>query len=63
MDLDRTFCPFHDACKTGTKCDRALTAEVQKYADEFAMGLIWQFMEKPECYKCKKHLDKRKLIC
>lgn len=47
---DRTFCPFYRSCKSGEKCSRALTPEVEKAASDFGLP-ISVFSEKPECYK------------
>lgn len=48
---DRTFCTFHEECKT--PCDRALTEEVKIKANGAGL-LISHFVDKPECFTPKE---------
>jgi len=51
---DTTFCSFHDTCKDGEGCTRALTDEVKAGADKIGLP-ICQWAEKPKCYKEAEH--------
>lgn len=50
---DMTFCKFHKECAKGKECDRALTDEVIKDAEQWwgkKGAPVCIFMEKPECF-------------
>jgi len=50
-----TFCTFYKSCKDGESCERALTPQIKKGAEEW-MGRdapICFFAEKPECWEEK----------
>ena len=51
---DMTFCPFFEDCIKQERCDRCLTAEVQRRADKWwgkGEAPICVFSEKPECWE------------
>jgi hypothetical protein len=53
---DKTFCPFHDTCLTGSSCVDALTREIEKdaiawWGSSDAPICVWT--EPPKCYKEK----------
>lgn len=53
---DRTWCDFHVECTKGSTCDRALTQEVRKAADEWwgkgsGGAPIALFVAPPNCYE------------
>lgn len=47
---DKTFCIYYKSCKDGKKCERSLTDERIKEAQEERL-YISSFIEKPVCYK------------
>ncbi len=49
---DITFCPFYQGCKDGKGCRRALTVAVEAGAKR-AEEPIFEYTDKPECFKVK----------
>jgi hypothetical protein len=50
---DKTFCPYWGACKIHYLCDRPLTPEVEKAAEEWWGGTgapICMYSEFPDCF-------------
>lgn len=50
---DRIFCSFHEDCKDGKDCNRALTKEVEMDALRKEL-FISQFVDKPDCFEEKE---------
>lgn len=51
---DKTFCTYYKQCKVylDVGCDRALTEEVKKKANEWMEDpLICTFVDAPDCYE------------
>jgi len=51
--MDRTYCTFGLLCKSSSTCDRVLTEEITKSADEWwgkEGAPICVFAEFPECF-------------
>lgn len=46
----RTFCPFYEKCTDGSKCERALTPEIEEKAKALEIPIA-QFDIKPECFE------------
>jgi hypothetical protein len=52
--LDRTFCPFHEGCKDGGKCPKALTDDIKEGAARWwgsKSAPVAVFMNPPGCFK------------
>ena len=51
---DMTFCTFHTSCANGKVCERALTDDVRKGAEEWwgrnGDPPISVFLKKPQCW-------------
>jgi len=53
---DMTFCPFHEECKDGDICPRALTKKVQEDAQAWwgagdGNAPICLYEDKPQCFR------------
>jgi hypothetical protein len=57
---DMTFCSFHEHCKDGKTCQRAMTDEVMKKANEIGLP-ICRFTNKPDCFVEKLQNSKETL--
>ena len=55
-----TFCSFHEQCKDGGTCHRAMTNEVMRKAKEIGLP-ISRFIDKPECFVEKLQNSKETL--
>jgi hypothetical protein len=47
---DRTFCPFHESCKSGKDCSIALNDDVKRGAEKIGLP-ISKYTEKPKCHE------------
>lgn len=58
--MDRTFCPYHESCLSGTLCARALTPAIQASARQWwgeDHAPIAVYTDHPDCYVDKEKFD------
>lgn len=47
---DITFCGFYHECRSGSFCDRALTDDIKRDANNCGLP-ICSWMDKPKCFR------------